>query len=133
MPSYATPQNVIARYDIRRLSQFLSDTGSPVCTQAQADAMLDADIASAEAAACRVLGDESWALLNEPRQGALTDMAYEMGASGLAGFKVSLSLIRLGDFDAASTNMLLSAWAKEVPRRAWEDALIIRTGEFPLK
>ena len=106
---------------------------APTCTQAQADAMLDADIASAEAAACRVLGDESWALLSEPRQGALTDMAYEMGASGLAGFKVSLSLIRLGDFDAASANMLLSAWAKEVPRRAWEDALIIRTGEFPLK
>ena len=103
---------------------------APTCTQAEADAMLDADVATAERGACGVLGDESWALLNAPRQAALTDMAYEMGASGLAGFKVSLSLIRLGDFDAASANMLLSAWAKEVPRRAWEDALIIRTGEF---
>lgn len=35
MPSYATAADVVARYDIRRLSQFLSDTGTPVCTQTQ--------------------------------------------------------------------------------------------------
>lgn len=35
MPSYATPADVTSRYDIRRLSQFLSDTGSPVCTDAE--------------------------------------------------------------------------------------------------
>ena len=103
------------------------------CTQAQADSLFEQDFAAATAGACSVLGEESWTLLNEPRQAALTDMAFEMGATGLAGFKVSLSLIRLGDFDAASANMLLSAWAKEVQKRAWEDALIIRTGEFPLK
>lgn len=104
---------------------------APTCTQAEADVMLDADLAVAEAGACRVLGEGSWDALNAARQAALIDMAYEMGAAGLAGFKVTLSLIRLEDYDAASAEMLLSAWAKEVQRRAWEDALIIRTGEFP--
>lgn len=35
MPSYATAADVVSRYDIRRLSQFLSDTGTPVCTNAE--------------------------------------------------------------------------------------------------
>lgn len=38
MPSYATTADVTSRYDIRRLSQFLSDTGTPVCTTAEINA-----------------------------------------------------------------------------------------------
>ena len=101
------------------------------CTQEEANDFFDKDFATAQQAAKAVIGADTWINLVEPRQAVLTDMAYEMGARGLSMFKVSLSLIRLADYEAASAEMLNSDWAKQVPSRANENAKIMETGQYP--
>lgn len=48
----------------------------------------------------------------------LIEMAYQMGVSGLLGFKNTLDMIKKGDFVGASKNMMLSKWASQTPKRA---------------
>lgn len=56
--------------------------------------------------------------LDEARQGVLLNMAFQLGTDGLLAFKTTLELVRLGNFDAAAENMLLSKWATQTPERA---------------
>jgi len=48
----------------------------------------------------------------------LIEMAYQMGVSGLLGFKKTLSLIKSGDYVGASREMHHSQWAYQTPKRA---------------
>lgn len=68
--------------------------------------------------------------LNEPRQGALVLMAFQLGIEGLLKFKTSLSHIRMGNWQRAHDNMLLSLWAQQTPARAGRVAKQILTGEW---
>jgi lysozyme len=56
--------------------------------------------------------------LPDQAQEVLIEMAYQMGVSGLLGFKNTLNMVKTGDYVGASKNMLLSKWAKQTPRRA---------------
>ena len=56
--------------------------------------------------------------LNHARQGALLDLAYELGVEGLLGFHDMLAALERGDWKAASAAALKSKWATEVPGRA---------------
>lgn len=66
--------------------------------------------------------------LNDARQNALIDMMYNLGPSRFIGFKKMIAAIYDKDFDAASNEMLDSKWAKQVGRRAFRLARIMRTG-----
>ena len=70
--------------------------------------------------------------LNEARQAALLSMAYQMGLSGLLGFRRTLATMESGDWEKASLEMLNSKWARQTPERAQRTAYIIRYGKFPL-
>lgn len=68
--------------------------------------------------------------LNEVRQAALINMAFQMGVEGVLKFTNSLELIRTRQFDKAAANLMLSLWAKQTPWRAQKMADQIRTGEW---
>lgn len=68
------------------------------------------------------------------RQGALVDMAYNMGqgsgngASGLLGFKNMIAALERGDFNTAADEVLNSKYAKQTKGRATEISELIRYG-----
>ena len=70
--------------------------------------------------------------LDDERQYALLDMAYNMGVGGLLKFKKMLLFMQKGDFEQASTECLNSRYAKDVKGRAERSAELIRTGVFKL-
>jgi len=67
--------------------------------------------------------------LNDARKMVLVDMAYQMGVSGLLGFKKMFTAMRVGNYERAYTEMLDSKWAKrDTPERAKELSVMMRTG-----
>ena len=72
-----------------------------------------------------------WENLNEVRQAALMDMAYNMGVMGLMGFKNTLMSICQRAWGDAATRLLDSTYARETKTRAVRIAEMIRSGEWP--
>jgi lysozyme len=70
-----------------------------------------------------------WLYLLDPvRQGALVNMAFQLGVAGLLGFRNSLELMRTGQYREAADNFLKSKWANQTPNRARRITDQIRTG-----
>lgn len=69
-----------------------------------------------------------WRGLDPVRQRAIQNMAFQMGVSGLLGFKSSLAAIQSGDWPRAAANMRKSLWAKQTPQRAARVIGMIETG-----
>ena len=65
--------------------------------------------------------------LPEPVQGALVNMAFQLGVNGLLGFKTTLGLLKDLKFEEAATQMLKSKWATQTPNRAKRVAEQVRT------
>lgn len=59
-----------------------------------------------------------WRKLSYPRQRVIANMAFNLGVSGLSGFKNTLRFIQTGEYNKAADGMLLSRWAKQVGKRA---------------
>lgn len=68
--------------------------------------------------------------LDEARQFVLLDMAFNMGIKKLCTFRKTLAFIVAGDYKAASEEMLVSRWAKQVKGRAYKLAYIMREGVY---
>ena len=58
----------------------------------------------------------------QKRQIALLDMGFNLGKTRFLGFRLMISAILAGDWEAASREALHSEWASEVHGRADEDA-----------
>lgn len=71
--------------------------------------------------------------LDAARQGVLISMAFQMGVDGLLGFKNTLVLVRIADYNGAAKGMLNSLWAKQTPERAFRMAEQMRLGEWKYK
>jgi lysozyme len=97
-----------------------------VWTLAQAEDALAADIA----AACRGLDVVLpwWRSLDDVRQDCLVNQAFNLGCPRLLTFTTYLSLVKTGDYAAAATDELHTAWAREVGARATRLAEQMRTG-----
>ena len=67
---------------------------------------------------------------NDPRRAVLVSMAYQMGVSGLLGFKNTLQLIEAGSYAAAGRGMRQSRWYKQTPARAERHARVMESGTF---
>ena len=72
-----------------------------------------------------------WRGLDEVRQRVLANMAFNMGAQGLAGFKNTLQAVRAGQYSKAASGMLASKWASQVKGRAQRLATAMQTGVMP--
>lgn len=66
--------------------------------------------------------------LSNNRQIVMIDLRFNMGAAKLAEFKNTLAFIATGDYDNAAKNLLLSAYAKQVGKRALRNAEMLRNG-----
>lgn len=101
----------------------LTDRG---ITEAEARQFLDADINTA-------LSDLStfpwFAGLDVVRQRALIDLCFNIGLPRLKGFVKLLAALERHDWDAASVELLNSAYAAQVGQRARTLAAMLRTGQ----
>ncbi len=83
--------------------------------------------------------------LDDARYGVMLNMAFNLGAAGLAGFKTTLRFVEAGGYRQAAIRMLKTLWAKQVgdfppdspkarrigrPGRAWELAEQMCTGKW---
>lgn len=59
----------------------------------------------------------------------LTELAFQLGASGLAKFTNTLQAVREGRWSDAADEMLASVWASQTPSRAQELSQIMRSGQ----
>lgn len=71
-----------------------------------------------------------WKQLDDERQYALLDMAFNLGIRGLLQFKKMLSDIGIGNYRGAAKECLNSKYAKQVGKRAERIAKAIETGRF---
>lgn len=71
-----------------------------------------------------------WRTLDEPRQGVLINMAYQLGVEGLLGFAKTLKMIENGDYEGAADGMLKSKWASQTPQRATRLSNQMREGRW---
>ena len=72
---------------------------------------------------------EIYSGLDEVRKSVLLNMCFNLGISGLLGFKNTLAFIKARDWERAANNMLVSRWAKQVGRRAIELSELMRKGK----
>lgn len=68
--------------------------------------------------------------LSEPHQCVLISMAYQLGVTGLCGFKKMLSAIAEGDFVTAANEGLDSKWNQQTPMRARRQMLTLLSGDW---
>ena len=102
-----------------------------VWSQDQAEQSFSQRYELAAAQAQRDLGDSAWFCLDPARQAALTDMAYQLGGTGLAAFARMLAALRAGDWLTARNQCLDSRYARQTPARAARNAAILLSGEWP--
>lgn len=102
-----------------------------VWTQEQADdeAAKRYDLATTQAQ--NDLGIAYWVEIDEIRQAALIDMAYNEGGVGLSKFIHLLAAVRQFDWPTAHDEILNSKYAQQLPARAQHNAHIILTGGWP--
>ena len=95
----------------------------------RAGQILHHDIGLAVAGAIQIFGRERFEAMAEPRQRALVEMVFQLGATGVVGFARMVGAIFRNDWDAAADEALDSKWArKDTPYRARRVAEVLRTG-----
>lgn len=101
-------------------------------TKSQALILLDNDITACEASLDRYL--PWWRTLDPVRQRVMLNMTFNMGLDanpkngGFDSFVNTLNLIKVGQYENASQNMLRSKWADQVGKRAIRLAMLMRLG-----
>lgn len=104
-------------------------------SEEKAKAILSADVLTFERA---VLKAFPWVSeMNLPREGALVNMAFNMGIGTVKTFSNMLNAMKRKNFDDAALYCIYRAdgvtrhrWVDQVKGRAWELAAQIRTGEW---
>ena len=91
----------------------LEDVG---ISKGEAEYMLSNDISDAIEAAQGLV--ESWFELTSRRQEVLVNMAFNLGATRLRGFKKMLAAIAADDHEEVAVQMLDSKWARQIGIRA---------------
>lgn len=76
-------------------------------------------------------GEYPWFKELDPvRKDAIIDIAFNLGATRLRGFKRALAAMAAKDYSTAATEFLDSKWARQVGSRALELADLIEHGEY---
>ena len=64
--------------------------------------------------------------LPESVKDVVIEMCYQLGLGGFSKFKKTIALLRLGNYEACSSEMLDSRWARQTPNRAKRLSKIIK-------
>ena len=100
-----------------------------VISRGTAEVLLDNDVKMVAKELDRLI--PWWRGLDMPRQGVLLNMGFQMGVSGLMGFRKALARLEAGDWQEAARQMLDSKWAKkQTPSRAAELATQVILNEW---
>lgn len=100
-------------------------------TEAEINAMEADDVSECTADLAMLF--PGFAGFGDARQAALIDMRFTLGGGGFRAFKDVIAGVRGDDWAAAATAALASMWArKEDPTRAKRDAMLLRTGAWPV-
>ena len=70
--------------------------------------------------------------LDDVRKDAMIDIAFNLGATRLRGFRRALAAMEAANYKEAATEFLDSRWAKQVGGRALEVTDMIASGEYVL-
>lgn len=89
--------------------------------------LLDNDILRAEAGAYTFLW---YPRLDDARKDAVVSMVFNLGLSGFCKFERLIQALERHDYAKAADEMLNSAWASQVGKRADELAHMMRNGEY---
>lgn len=95
-------------------------------TDEEADLLLSADLAKLTAQLDMAL--PWWRDLTPNRQAVLGSMVFQLGLKGTLAFRQTLAAVRAGNYSAAASGMLASAWAKQTPDRVERLAALMRKG-----
>lgn len=99
-----------------------------VWTDAEISRQLDFDIAEKTAQVRKHL---PWFdALNEPRKAVIVGMCFQMGLTGLLGFRNTLASMRDERWADAANGMRSSLWAKQTKQRANRLARQMEVGEW---
>ncbi len=101
-----------------------------VWTDDQVSAAYSKRYSIAQIGALNDVGRDLWGNLDPVRQAALTDMAFEIGVGGLAGFPHMLACVRAGNWQGAHDACLESQYATQVSQRAHRTANMLLTGQW---
>ena len=75
----------------------------------------------------------SFLSLDDVRQTAVLDLAFNLGHSRLAKFEKTRAAVDMRDWKTASAEVLDSQYAEQLPRRAKRIASMLRTGMWPVE
>jgi lysozyme len=64
--------------------------------------------------------------LGYSQQKCLMDMCFNLGSTRLRKFKKMIAAIEAGDFNKASVELLDSRYARQLPRRSGDNAILMR-------
>ena len=100
--------------------------GEQVLNDEQIEVLLAEDLHTAVTAAAALV--PGWASLSAARKRALADMAFNLGATGLAKFSRLIVAIGAKNWEAAEAEIMNSIYSRQVGPRARRNARAIRHG-----
>ena len=134
---------LILRHEDRRNVVYLDSLGNPTAGVGHMDKSLtvgdkvsDEQIEAWFATDLMAVFDELARLpwvnaLNGVRQAVMADMAFNMGTPNLCGFRNMISYLQSHEYPHAGYEMVNGKWLDQVKFRAYEDSLIVVSGQFP--
>ncbi len=72
----------------------------------------------------------TYTVIDEVRRAALVNMVFQLGATGVLGFKKMLQYLNNREYELAADEALDSKWAVQTPARAKRVTGVIRNGNF---
>ena len=90
------------------------------------DRMLNEDASAAVSNVKGLVAD--WGGLPSNVKHVLSNMAFQLGKKGMSMFSKTIDFVDVGDFKAASVEMLNSEWAEQTPNRANKMADLMASG-----
>lgn len=116
------------------IGHLMPPKGNPLCPAAVAllgqsvEAQFQTDYA---AIVTGLSGYAWWATLNEVRQAAIADMAFNLGLEGFAAFTTFQSCLSSNQWSAAAADLRGTLVYQQLPNRYERLATMIQTGEWP--
>ena len=99
--------------------------GGVALTPTQMDAVFQYQLTEVLCQAAMIF--PTWATLPQNVQAVIADMLFNMGEAKFLGFVRAIAAIKAGQWQYAADEIEDSEWAKEVPTRAKDDAVLLRS------